>query len=213
MCYSDYDVVETENDTDKEVYKNPWRNNMGKDVKAITADIQKNSKTVLMDGAFAYAAVAADIITNVPTASTKSNMFDVEIPLYQIVFQGYRANSTGAINTATNKRTQFLKSIETGSGLSFELIGNYYQELRKQTMTGLHAALYSDNAKVIEEYVNEGKTFLTSVAGATIVSHQYMTNDVTKTVFDNGVTVYVNFGDTDYKSDIGVVKAQGFLNK
>ena len=213
ICYSDYDVVETENDTNKEVYKNPWRNNMGKDVKAITADIQKNSKTVLMDGAFAYAAVAADIITNVPTASTKSNMFDVEIPLYQIVFQGYRANSTGAINTATNKRTQFLKSIETGSGLSFELIGNYYQELRKQTMTGLHAALYSDNAKVIEEYVNEGKTFLTSVAGATIVSHQYMTNDVTKTVFDNGVTVYVNFGDTDYKSDIGVVKAQGFLNK
>lgn len=210
VCYSDYETVEEDG---KGVYINPWRKDMGKDVKAITADIQKNSKTVLMDGAFSYAAVAADIITNTPTSSTKSNSFDLEVPLYQIVFQGYRANSTSAINIAANKRTQFLKSIETGSGLSFELINNYYQELRKQNMRGLHASLYADNVKLIEEYVNESKTFLTSVAGATIVNHQYMSKDVTKTVFDNGVTVYVNYGDTDYKSDMGIVKAQSFLNK
>ena len=210
ICYSDYDDIDDEGKT---IYKYPWRNNMGKDVKAITADVQKNSKTVLMDGAFSYAAVAADIISNVPTASNKNNCFDLEVPLYQIVFQGYRANSTSAINTAANKRTQFLKSIETGSGLSFELINNYYQELRKQNMRGLHATLYADNVKLIEEYVNESKAFLTSVAGATITNHQYITKDVTKTVFDNGVTVYVNYGDTDYKSDIGTVKAQGFLNK
>ena len=210
ICYSDYDTVE---DGETTVYKNPWRNNMGNDVKAITADVQKNSKTVLMDGAYSYAAVAADIITNTPTNSTASNSFDLDVPLYQIVFQGYRANSTIAINTATNKRTQFLKAIETGSGLSFELIGSYYQELRKQNMRGLHAALYSDNAKIIEQYVNESKDYLTSVAGAKITNHQYVTNDVTKTVFDNGVTVYVNFGDTDYVSEFGTVKAQGFLNK
>lgn len=208
ICYSDYEVNEESNE-----FKYPWRNNMGKDVKAITANIQKNSKTVLMDGAFSYAAVAADIISNIPTASNKNNVFDLEVPLYQIVFQGYRANSVSAINTATNARTQFLKAIETGSGLSFELINNYYQELRKQNMRGLHAALYSDNVKLIKEYVNEGKTFLTSVAGATIVNHQYLTKDVVKTEFDNGVTVYVNFGDTDYASDIGTVKAKGFLNK
>jgi len=209
ISYSDYETME---DNEK-VYQYPWRNNMGNDVKKIVADTKANSKTVLMDGANSYAAVAADIITNIPTASEKYDSFDVEVPLYQIVFQGYRANSTGAINTATNKRSQFLKSIETGSGLSFELINNYYQELRKQTMRGLHAALYEDNVKLIEEYVNESKAFLTSVAGAKIVSHQYMTDDVTKTVFDNGVTVYVNYSDTDYASDIGTVKAQGFLNK
>ena len=208
ICYSDYNITE-----DEKYYKNPWRNNMANDVKSITADIQKNSKTVLMDGAFSYAAVAADIITNIPTASTRSNAFDLDVPLYQIVFQGYRANSVSAINTATNARTQFLKAIETGSGLSFELINNFYHELRKQNMRGFHAALYSDNAKIIEEYVNEGKTFLTSVAGATIVNHQYLTKDVVKTVFDNGKTVYVNFGTKDYASDIGTVKANGFLSK
>ena len=208
VCYSDYTPTE-ENEL---VFTNPWRNEMGKDVQAITADVKKNSKTVLMDGAFSYAALAADIITNTPTASNRDNCLDLDVPLYQIVFQGYRANSVGAINTATNQRTQFLKAIETGSGLSFDLIKNYYQDLRKQYMRGLHAAYYEDNVKLIEDCVNEGKAFLTSVAGKTISNHQYVAKNVTKTVFENGVTVYVNFGDTDYTSDIGVVKAQSFLN-
>lgn len=210
MAYSDYDVVE---ENGVAVFRNPVRLNMGNDVKAIVADAQKNNKTVLMDGTYAYGAVAADVIANIPSASNQNNIFDLEVPLYQIVFQGYKANSVSAINTAVNKREQFLKAIETGSGLSFELINNYYQDLSMQNMRGLHAALYSDNVKLIEDYVTEGKAYLTSVAGATIVSHQYMTKDVVKTVFDNGVTVYVNYGDTDYTSDIGVVKAQGFLNK
>ena len=210
-CYSDYDNL----DKSKTLFKNPMRNNMGEDVKTIVADVKKNSsKTVLMDGAFAYAAVASDIITNVPTASLKSNAFDVDVPLYQIVFQGYRANSIGSINLAVNKRTQFLKAIETGSGLSFDLVNNYNEELRKQTIKGLQATYYADNVKLIEQYVNESKSFLASVAGAKIANHSYLSNNVTQTTFDNGVTVYVNYGDTDF--DIGegvVVKAQSFLNK
>ena len=209
-CYSDYTEVEEE---DKTYFRNPLRTGMGNDVKAIAANVQENSKTVLMDGAFAYAAVGADIITNIPTASNKNTEFDLEVPLYQIVFQGYKANSVSAINLATNKRTQFLKAIETGSGLSFDLINDYHFELRKEYSISLNAAVYDDNVKLIEEYVNEGKAFLTSVAGATIVNHQYLTKDVVKTVFDNGVTVIVNYGDKDYTSDLGVVKAQGFLNK
>jgi len=208
-CYSDY----TPTEEDELVFKNPWRNGMGNDVKKITEDVKKNNKTVLMDGAFSYAAVSADIITNAPTASNRSNAIDLDIPLYQIVYQGYRANSVGAINTATNQRTQFLKAIETGSGLSFDLINNYYQELRKQYIRGLHVALYKDNLKLIQDCVNESKTFLTKVAGEEIVDHQYVTANVTKTVFNKGITVYVNYGDTDYTSDIGVVKAQGFLYK
>lgn len=210
LTYSDYEVVK---DGDTSVFRNPLRLGMGDDVKAIVADAQKNNKTVLMDGAYSYAAVAADVITNMPSVSNQNDEFDLEVPLYQIVFQGYRANSVSAINVAINKRKQFLKAIETGSGLSFELINNYDKDLSIKNMRGLHAALYSDNAKLIEEYVNESKAYLTSVAGAQIVKHQYMTKDVVKTVFDNGVTVYVNYGDTDYTSDLGVVKAQGFLNK
>lgn len=209
ICYSDYSEVED----NENLHKYPIRNNMGKDVKEIVSSVQSNSKTVMMDGAFAYAAVNADIISSIPTSSDRQNVIDLDIPLYQLVFQGYKANSVNAINTATNKRTQFLKAIETGSGLSFDLMANYYGELRKQKTIGLYACLFEDNKALINEYVAESKDYLASVAGATIKSHSYITKDVTKTVFDNGVTVCVNYGDTDFVSDIGVVKARDFLSK
>ena len=209
VCYSDYTEVED----DETLHKYPVRNNMGKDVKGIVSSVKSNSKTVMMDGAFAYAAVNADIILGTPTSSDRQNAIDMDIPLYSLVFQGYKSNSVNAINTATNKRTQFLKAIETGSGLSFDLMANHYGELRKEKKHALYSCLYEDNKELISEYVAEGKDYLTSVAGATIKNHSYITKTVTKTEFDNGVVVYVNYGDTDYTTDIGVVKAQDFLSK
>lgn len=208
VCYSDYSKVKG----NKLLNTYPIRNNMGADVETIVADTKAKGKTVLMDGAYSYAATVADAIANAPTASNRDDCFDLEVPLYQMVYQGYKAISVGSINVATNRRNQFLKAIESGSGLSFDLMANYYQELRKQHVRGLHASLYEDNKTLINEYVTEGKDFLTSVAGATITRHEYLTAEVTKTMFSNGVTVIVNFGDTDYQSELGLVKAQGFKN-
>ncbi len=209
MCYSDYDTV-GDNDT---LYQYPLRNNMGKDVKKIAEDASKKSKTILMDGAFAYAAVASDIITNAPTSSAKVNAFDLEVPLYQMVFQGLRANCTGAINIANNRRTQFLKAIETGSGLSFELTNAYDRELRKQFIPGLHATYYEDNKQFIIDCVNESKEFLTSVAGKKITEHRYVAKDVTRTIFENGKVVFVNYNKTDVKVGNEIIKAESFLAK
>ena len=208
-CYSDYIELEDQ----EKIYKYSKCNNMGNDVKKVISSVKENSKTVMIDGAFAYAAVNADIITGAPTITYNSNSFDLDVPLYQIVFQGYKANSVAPINTANNSRKQFLKAVETGSGLSFDLMANYYRDVRKESTVGLQAMLYEDNKAKIEAYVSESKDYLTSVAGASILSHSVVAKDVAKTVFDNGVTVYVNYSDKDYKSDIGTVKAMGFLSK
>ncbi len=207
ICYSDY----TEDDNDVAMYPN--RKNMANDVKKIVNDTKAKNKTVMMDGAHSYAALSADYITGVPTASNQHLSLDVDVPLYQIVFQGYKSLSTDAINMANNRHTQYLKAIETGTGLAFTLIGadEYPQELRKQHMRGLNTALYSDNEEFITACVNESKTYLAKVAGATIKSHEYVTDDVVKTVFDNGITVIVNYGETAYTSDLGVVEPNSFI--
>ena len=210
MAYSDY----MESEEDKNYGKYPIKAYMGRDVAEIIGEVKSNSKTVMIDGAFAYAAAAADIVTGCPTASDKNNSFDLDVPLYQIIFQGYKSNSVSPINTAVNRRVQFLKAMETGSGLSFTLMANYTNDLRKQHMRGLNAALYEDNKDYIKDYVDESKAYLASVAGETISNHEYITNDVTKTVFSNGVTVYVNYGDKAYSiEEVGNVKANSFLVK
>ncbi len=210
MAYSDYKGSKN----NKSFGKYPLKAYMGRDVAEIIGDVQSNSKTVMLDGAFAYAAAAADIITGCPTASDKNNSFDLDVPLYQIIFQGYKSNSASPINTAVNRRVQFLKAMETGSGLSFTLMANYTNDLRKQHMRGLNASLYEDNKDYIKDCVDESKAYLASVAGETISNHEYITNDVTKTVFSNGVTVYVNYGDKAYSiEEVGNVKANSFLVK
>ncbi len=206
MTYSDF-RKSSENKT------HALKNNFGKEVADIINNTKQSKKTVLIDGAMSFAAAAADIITSCPTDSQEELIFDENVPLYQIVFQGTKSNSVSPINLAINERKQFLKAMETGSGLSFTLIGNYNNELRKQYMRGLNKSVYADNKELIKTYVNESKDYLKKVSGASITAHKNITADVTKTVFDNGVTVYVNYGSRDYVSDIGTVKAQSFLSK
>ncbi len=208
-CYSDY------NDKDNKAHYYPVKAKMGEQVSGIIKNLQtESSKTVMLDGAFDYAAAASDIITSCPTVSEQNFAFDKDIPLYQIVFQGLKANTTSAINGADNQRQQFLKAIETGSGLYFTLMANYNPELRKQIARDLNTALYADNKEQIKAYVDESKDFLASVAGASIKDHEYIAEKVTVTTFDNGVKVVVNFGTEDFTSDTyGTVKAEGFITK
>ena len=177
------------------------------------SEVRSNSKSVLADGAYAYAAAAADVITECPTISNQDFSIDRDVPLYQIVFQGTKANSVYSINLALDSQTQFLKAMETGSGLAFTLVANYNNELRKQYMRGLNRSLYSDNKDMISSYVAQSKDYLTKVAGATIKKHVLLNDDVVKTVFSNGVTVIVNYGDKDYNSELGTVKALSFITK
>ena len=133
IAYSDYE----ESEENPNFGKYPIKAYMGRDVSKIISDVKSNSKTVMLDGAYSYAAAAADIITGCPTASDRNNSFDLDVPLYQIVFQGYKSNSVPSINTAVNRRTQFLKAIETGSGLSFTLTANYTNDLMASRFTEL----------------------------------------------------------------------------
>lgn len=171
------------------------RKNMPSDVKEYIAEVQSKNNKVLVDSAFSYAAVESDVLTGCPINSNNDRAFDVDVPLYQIVFQGYKENYIQPINYAADRRVAFLKAIESGSGISFILMNNYDIELRKQYDNIFASSLYSDNKGYIKEYLDEGGAFLQSVASAKIKNHTTLAENVTKTEFDNGKTVYVNFTD------------------
>lgn len=149
-------------------------------------------------------------MTGCPISSNQDRSIDVDVPLYQIVFQGYKENYVTPINYVANRRTGFLKAIETGSGLSFILMNNYDIELRKQYDDLFGASLYSDNKSAIAEYIEEGGDFLKSVASAEITNHQIIAENVTRTDFSNGKAVYVNTSDTAVTTDIGSIAAMSF---
>jgi hypothetical protein len=109
-----------------------------------------------------------------------------------------------AMNLSTNKNTTLLKAIETGTGLTYTLIGKYDTNLITSAQNVFYGSVYWDDtiergvATDIKATVDAYKDLFESVNGEKIVGHKLITKDVRLTTFSNGVAVYVNYGDTDY---------------
>ena len=206
-----YDTIGALKYADYKGDKYPSGYNMSNDINAAIKTVTDKDKTVLVDGAYDYAACAADVLTGCPVTSNRDWVFDADVPLYQIVFQGYKENYAAAINTAANPKEIFLKAVSTGSGLSFTLIHDYDIELVKENQYRYGSCVYEDNIGSIETYVSQCKDFLASVADKQITSHAILDGGVTKTVFEGGKTVYVNYGDKSVTAEGVTVPAQNFV--
>lgn len=201
-CYSDY----RDN-------KYPSRYNMAKDITEIVSSVKELDNKVLLQNPVSYGATAADVIVGAPIASQRDRAFDVDVPLYQIVYQGYKELYSTAINKANDQRKAFLKAIECGSGLSYVVMENYDIELRKQYNEDYGAYLYSDKKDQIKQDITEAKDLLEKVKDSTIANHTILVDDVTKTEFANGVAVYVNMSDSAVLTEIGTIPANSFKVK
>ncbi len=175
----------------------------------IAEQVKKDNK-LLLNEANEYAAVTADVILDVPTGSNMDVSIDMDIPFYQIVFKGYVEFANSSINLALNDRTQFLKAIETGTGLSFMLTGEYSADTTLVGETVFYATLFEDNKETIASLLDESKEYLESVKSAKITAHSNLSAKVTKTVFSNGVGVIVNYGDSAVTVENVKVPAKGF---
>ena len=183
-CYSDYSSVESF-----------VKGNMAKDVVKILGDVKKNNTNLAINNANDYAAVFATQIYDVPLQSTGHNLFDCDVPFYEIVFKGYVSMSTPSVNLSANEKETILKAVETGCGLGYTLIKNYDPKLLATAESSFYGSAYSDIKPYIEDAVSQNKDYYNKINGATIKDHIIYENGLRKTVFDNGYSVYVNYGD------------------
>ncbi len=186
------------------------KENMSGQIAGILGTV-KEEKKILTNQANDYAAVLSDVVLDVPTSSNMDVSIDRDIPFYQIVFKGYVDIANDSINTALNHRTQFLKAMETGTGLSFMLANDYSADTVLNGHTVFYATVYEDNVDLIDSLLKESKAYLNAVKSAKITAHSNVTATATKTVFDNGVSVYVNYSDNDITVENVKVPANDFV--
>lgn len=174
------------------------------------ANVKKSGKKVMSHGAFDYAATMSDIIYDAPTTSSQSDLFDCDIPFYQIVFKGYVPMTGTAINLSNEPEKAFLNTVQTGLGLLFTLSDEYNEGLH-DSYTAFFASEYESNKETVAKMVKEYSNCYKSVCGAKIKGYDIVENNVRKTTFDNGSVIYVNYGDTSYQTADGVVEAKDYL--
>lgn len=201
ISYSDY--------SEKEYYA---RANFEKQAGAIINAYKASGYKVAGSDANAFAAALCSHIYDAPTQSSKYRYYTADVPFYQIVFKGLVSMSGTSLNLSTDERINFLKSVESGSGLTYTLVGEYDTNLITAAQNAFYGSVYWDDTVQrgvrtdIEAVVAEYKAYFDSVNGAKIADHRIITENVRLTTFDNGVSVYVNYGDTDY-TDGGITVA------
>lgn len=183
---------------------------MDTDVSSQLKKVSKENLQVVSTRANAYAAVRSDYITDVPMQSSKYTVYDAEIPFYALVFQGYKALTSATINTAVDVRSAYLDAVATGTTLQFTLCNNHHDALQFEQDTAYISSRYEDWKGDIAAMVQESADLYEKVGGKAITAYEQL-NGLTKTVFENGVTVYVNYTDADMTSPLGTVPAMGFV--
>lgn len=155
---------------------------------SVVADAQIK---ILTKSANDYAAKSSNYIDSIPTVSSNTKALDVDIPFYGMVFSGCKENSV-TVNLSSEPRKKFLNAIKTGSGLSFVIAADINSDVIGSVHSAYISADYESGKDDINAYFKESKDFLSSVSGTSVKAYEICGKGITKTVFENGVTVYVN---------------------
>lgn len=147
--------------------------------------------SVLGNTANAYALPYVDRISNVPLQSSGFDVFDADIPFYQIVLHGLKSYSSTAINGSADNSTQLLKAIAYGSNLRYDMIGEETSILKDTELDHLYYAYYADwTEQAAQEYAFASE-ILSGVSGQLITGFEQDGQTIT-TTYENGTEIVVD---------------------
>lgn len=201
MTYSDY--------SDSDYYA---KSSSEMQVTKIINSMKKNGKKVASFGTNAYAAILSDHIYDAPVSSSGYQVYDCDVPFYQIVFKGIISMSVPSINFTADYNNSFLQAVETGNGLSYTLISKYDKSLMNSKDNAFYSAVFNDNEEKINADVRRYNKLFNNIKNTEIKEHKIVFEGLHFTEFENGTKVYVNYTADAIDTPIGTVKAGDFLS-
>ncbi|MCL2632905.1 MAG: DUF5696 domain-containing protein [Oscillospiraceae bacterium] len=148
--------------------------------------------TILAQSANAYALPYVDEIIQVPLFSSNYDIFDYDIPLYQIVIHGLIPHSTKAFNASADSDTLRLLALSTGTPLHYDFMHTNPSEF---TASEYNRKFYANYTGWVEKSVKEYELFkfvIADVSDKRIIDHKRISVYETETTFEGGKTIYVN---------------------
>lgn len=170
---------------------------------------------VAVKNSYQYAWKGVTKMTDLPSRSNEYTIFNYDIPLLQLVLDGCISYSTQPLNFQTQKDSSelLLYCIETHSNPKFYLMSAEMDELFYVANTdSKHMSInYDAWADRMTEIYQEYEQFCEKTEGSTIRSHERVSDNVKCVTYDNGVVVYVNYGDGSETVNGKTVNAKSYL--
>lgn len=162
----------------------------------------------------AYSIIDADVLLELPAKETYVEIADEGVPFYQMVVRGYKTYTTETVNMSSTPEEILLNAAETGSSLLYSLMAGDTKTLKETYLKYLYSCNYGQlKEDIISDYI-EFKKVMECVDGQEIDKHEKVAEDVFKTTYSNGVSIYVNYNEEDVTLENGFkVPAKKYIAK
>ncbi len=156
-----------------------------------------------------YALQYADVVMNVPSASTQYSYDDESVPFYQMVLHGAVAYAGKPFNTFYDTQKEQLRAIEYGEVPFYRLTWRSALELRDTDYDLVFSSAYEDWAEDIEQTC-EALAALSPLADKRML-HHVSSGGLAVIEYAGGYTLYINYRDMPVRY-LGVdIPAQQFV--
>lgn len=146
-----------------------------------------------------YTLKNADMIYNMPLTSSKKIIYDREIPFAQMVLHGCVQYAGTAVNLSSDPDGAVLKAVETGAVLNYTFASRNIEQLKNSSLNYYYSVSYDSSKEGLESNYRKIAPMQSKLSLVFIAEHEYLTDDVTKTVYEDGTEVIVNYGTTAYE--------------
>ncbi len=130
-------------------------------------------------------------VTDMPLYPSRTETSSYKgIPFAQMIMHGYVNYWGESVNLSDNYKLYMLRCIEYGSPIAYEWVFD-------ETSALYYGYTLSDAL----EYYEENKNALESVSSSIMMSHSFVKDGVAEIVYENGVTIYVNYNNYSVITD------------
>lgn len=168
------------------------------------AMLQKSLKSIkddgvklLSDGANSYMFEFANLLSDVPYEDSSYIISSESVPFYQMVVHGYIDYAGKPINYDSEPEKGVLKSVMTGSVLSYKLIGKSSEVLKDTDYSDLYASGFGDWKENIIKWNKKTLPYYKSIKDQKITGYTVLDKDITLTEFEK-TSVIVNLSEKPY---------------
>ena len=183
--------------------------------KDYTVDLMKKLSDagydLILNGGNLYTLPYASYIGSLPVISSNRRIESHAVPFTAMVLRGYLPYSGDVINVSGDIETEILRTAESGADLHFRMMAAD-NRLLSEAIDGQTATVSQSvwMQRIIDTYSRYAADFR-PLDGQRIVRHQRLDSNVVCVTYENGGTVYINYGDESVQTDGVNVEGRSYM--
>lgn len=175
--------------------KGTYRSEFPEWVVPVLNSYKKLGLEIVTESANAYTFPYVTRIYNAPTQCSAYDIFDEEIPFYQLVLHGYISMTTAPMTQSMDSTINFLKAVETGNELLYSGIYAHASVVTGTRYDELYSTTYTLWMQSATEKYEQLQPLLEEIYDKPIIAHETQAPNIMMTTFEGGCQVIVNYND------------------